>query len=197
MHENKSKDKQSGSTAGSWRIRHRLNPEDLDRLVRLHGVLYAREYGFDETFERYVADGLAEFTRSAKSDRSRIWLADMDERIVGSIAIVAGSGPEAQLRWFLVDRNHRGYGLGMELMEKALMFSKEQGFETVFLWTTSELSAARHIYTRFGFRKTEEKTHVIWGREVTEERYDLHLSDHPHPDPASPPPRPSPSSSAR
>jgi ribosomal protein S18 acetylase RimI-like enzyme len=60
-------------------------------------------------------------------------------------------------------------------MSEALQFCREQGYATVFLWTTSELSAARRLYTSFGFRKTEEKTHAIWGKEVTEERYDLHL----------------------
>jgi len=175
MRETGTRKKGSGFSGGKWRIRHHLRPGDLDCIIRLHGVLYAREYGFDETFETYVADGLAEFARSPRPGKNRIWLAEAGERIVGSIAIVAGAGPEAQLRWFLVDQNHRGFGLGRELMENALLFCKEQGFETVFLWTTSELSAARRLYMRFGFRKTEERTHAIWGKEVTEERYDLHL----------------------
>jgi len=175
MREKGSKRKDSGFPSGKWRIRHHLKPGELDSLVRLHGTLYTREYGFDETFETYVADGLAEFARSPRPDKNRVWLAEEGDRIVGSIAIVAGAGQEAQLRWFLVDRDHRGLGLGTELMDKALMFCREHGFETVFLWTTSELSAARRIYMRFGFRKIEEKTHAIWGKEVTEERYDLHL----------------------
>ena len=176
-------------------MRHHLKPGDIDNLVRLHGILYAREYGFDETFEKYVADGLAEFVGSPRPDKSRMWLAEASDRIIGSIAIVAGPGREAQLRWYFVDEEHRRQGLGRELMEKALMFCREQGFETVFLWTTSELSAARRIYTRFGFRKTEDKTHTIWGKKVTEERYDLHLSDRPHP--VQVPSRPSSSSARR
>jgi len=175
MREKGSKKKETGFPGGKWRIRHHLKPGDLDTLVRLHGILYAREYGFDETFETYVADGLAEFARSPRPDKSGIWLAEAGDRIIGSIAIVAGSGPEAQLRWFLVDQDCRGLGLGTELMDRALTFCREQGFETAFLWTTSELSAARSLYVRFGFRKTEEKTHAIWGKEVTEERYDLRL----------------------
>jgi ribosomal protein S18 acetylase RimI-like enzyme len=175
MRETGSKKGTSGSPAKKWKIRHQLKPDDVDTLVHIHGILYAREYGFDETFEKYVADGLAEFVRSPKPEKSRIWLAEAGDRVIGCIAIVAGAEPEAQLRWFLVDRDYRGLGLGRELMENALLFCREQGFETVFLWTTSGLSAARRIYMRFGFRKTEEKTHKIWGKEVMEERYDLHL----------------------
>jgi len=36
------------------------------------------------------------------------------------------------------------------------------------------ISGSSHLYTRFGFRKTEEKTHEIWGKRVTEEKYYLH-----------------------
>jgi len=46
----------------------------------------------------------------------------------------------------------------------------------VFLWTFSELEAAAYLYRSHGFKLTEEKTHVIWGREITEQRYDLYVS---------------------
>ena len=43
-------------------------------------------------------------------------------------------------------------------------------------WTFSELEEAAHLYSIHGFRFTEEKTHVIWGREITEQRCDLYVS---------------------
>jgi len=158
-----------------WKIRHFLKPGDIGYLTYLHGILYAKEYGYDQTFEAYVADGLAEFVQSFSSDKDRIWLAEINDQIVGSIAIVGNSKLEAQLRWFLVHPNCRGLGLGRELIEKALLFCTEHKYKTVFLWTTSELNVARHLYTSVGFKKTKEKTHKIWGKKVTEEKYDLHL----------------------
>jgi len=158
-----------------WKIRHFLKPGDIGYLTYLHGILYAKEYGYDQTFEAYVADGLAEFVQSFSSDKDRIWLAEINDQIVGSIAIVGNSKMEAQLRWFLVHPDCRGLGLGRVLIKRALLFCKEHKYRTIFLWTTSELSVARHLYTSVGFRKTQEKTHKIWGRKVTEERYALHL----------------------
>lgn len=169
------KNSNSNYSSSKWELRRYLKPGDIGYLTYLHGILYAKEYGYDQTFEVYVANGLTDFVHSFSPDKDRIWLAEISGQIIGSIAIVGHSRVEAQLRWFLVHPDYRGLGLGRELMKEALKFCKECKYKTIFLWTTSELSAARHLYTRAGFKKTEVKTHKIWGKCVTEERYDLHL----------------------
>jgi len=160
---------------GKWKIRHQIKPGDIGYLTYLHGILYAKEYDYDQAFEAYVAGGLAEFVQSFRPDEDRIWLAEINGRIIGSIAVVGHSKGDAQLRWFLVHPDYRGLGIGKELLKDALRFCRERGCKTVFLWTTSELTAAGHLYARFGFSKTEEKTHEIWGKRITEERYDRRL----------------------
>jgi GNAT superfamily N-acetyltransferase len=158
-----------------WKIRHHIKPGDIGYLTYLHGLLYAEECGYNQKFEAYVAGGLAEFVQSFSADKDRIWLAETSGRIIGSIAIVGNSKVEAQLRWFLVHPGYRKLGIGKKLLEEALQFCKERGYKIIFLWTTSELVEAGRLYIRFGFSKTEEKTHKIWGKRVTEERYDLCL----------------------
>lgn len=158
-----------------WKLRRYTKPGDIGYLTHLHGIVYAKEYGYDQTFEAYVASGLAEFIQSFSPSKDRIWLAEANDRIIGSIAIVGQSELEAQLRWFFVHPDYRGLGIGRELLKEALQFCKERKYRTVFLWTTNELSTARRLYTGVGFRKTEEKTHEIWGKMVKEERYDLRL----------------------
>jgi len=158
-----------------WKLRYRIRPGDIGYLTHLHGITYAKEYGYDQTFEAYVADGLAEFIRSFSPYKDRIWLAETKDQIIGSIAIVGHSKAEAQLRWFFVHPKYRGIGIGRILLNKALHFCKERKYRSVFLWTTSELSTAQHLYTRAGFERTQRKTHQIWGKTITEERYDLNL----------------------
>jgi N-acetylglutamate synthase-like GNAT family acetyltransferase len=156
-------------------LRTTLLPGDLGEIVRLHGILYAREYGFDPTFEAYVAGPLSEFVR-ASSLRERLWIAEREGRIVGCVAIVAAAEHTAQLRWFLVDPSVRGVGLGKRLLSEGVAFCKECGYRNVILWTVSALTTAAHLYRAAGFQKVEEMPHRIWGVEVIEEKYELLLS---------------------
>jgi GNAT superfamily N-acetyltransferase len=148
----------------------------MGAIVQLHGVIYAREYGFDHTFEAYVAGPLAEFA-CRDSQRERIWIAERDGRVVGSIAIVEASPGVAQLRWYMVDPSARGTGLGTKLLNEAVAFCRQCGYQTVILWTVSALTAAAHRYHAAGFRRVEEKPGRQWGVDVLEEKYELHLND--------------------
>ena len=159
----------------NWLLRHDVRPGDLGAIVQLHGTVYAREYGFDPTFEAYVAGPLADFVLR-RGERDRLWIAEKDSRLAGCIAIVAASPGEAQLRWFLVDPTARGTGLGKQLLGEAVAFSREAGFASVFLWTVSALTAAARLYRSAGFVKVEEQAGVRWGIEVVEEKYVLPLA---------------------
>jgi N-acetylglutamate synthase-like GNAT family acetyltransferase len=163
-------------------LRTELRPGDIGRIVHLHGVIYAKEYGFDSTFEAYVAGPLADFALSG-SARSRLWIAESKRGTVGCIAIVELSHDVAQLRWYLVDPSARGAGIGGRLLSEALDFCRACGYRSVVLWTVDALAAAAHLYRSAGFQKVEEKPGSKWGVRVTEEKYELELTaDRPRPD---------------
>ena len=165
----------SASRSRHLSVRRELRPGDFGRITEQHGVLYAAEYGFDCTFEAYVAQSLAEYALMLPEPGNRIWLAEADGRLAGSIGILRREGNAAQLRWFLVDPAHRGQGLGGRLLDEALAFCRAAGYGSVYLWTVSLLTAAARRYRAAGFQKTEEQTHLLWGTTVTEERYELAL----------------------
>ncbi len=159
---------------GAVMLRTDLRAGDIESIVRLHGRVYARENGFDHTFEEYVAGPLSQFA-SCTSDRERIWIAELDGRMVGCIAIVALSPQEAQLRWFLVDPSIRGMGVGKKLLGEAVSFCRDCRYESILLWTVSALAAAAHLYRGAGFKRVEEKPGRRWGVDVVEEKYELTL----------------------
>lgn len=155
-------------------FRTSLRPGDIGAVIQLHGQIYSREYGFDHTFEAYVAGPLAEFARSA-TPRERIWLAERHGEIVGCIAIVASTPEVAELRWFLVDPSARGLGIGKRLIHEAIAFCRACRYKSVILWTVSVLTAAANLYRSMGFRLVERKPVEQWGIDVIEERYELDL----------------------
>jgi ribosomal protein S18 acetylase RimI-like enzyme len=153
-----------------------FQPGDLGYVAYLHGRLYDRKYQFGPMFEYYVMKGLTEFMMN--TDGGELWVAEVDSEIVGSIAITKSSDTVAQLRWFVLDENYQGMGIGKQLMETSLNFCKENLYEHVFLWTVSTLTTARHLYQKYQFKLTEEKPNEEWtGTTLMEERWDLDLSE--------------------
>ena len=157
-----------------FELRTQLKPGDVGSIVQLHCAVYSQEHGFDHTFEDYVAVPLAAFVRQGSS-RERLWIVERDGRIAGCVAIVAHSSTVAQLRWFLVDPASRGLGLGGRLLDEAVNFCKEAGYDTVILWPVDSLVVAAHLYRSAGFQKVEERRGRQWGVDLVEERYELHL----------------------
>lgn len=155
-------------------LRTTLNPGDVGTIVALHGTTYAKEYGFDITFEAYVAAPLAAFVLKG-SPRERIWIAESDRQIVGCVAIVEERPHVAQLRWFLVAPETRGAGLGRRLLDEAVAFSRDVAYEEIILWTVSALETAARLYRRAGFERVEAIPARRWGVDVVEEKYAMTL----------------------
>ena len=158
----------------SVRIRpHRIG--DASYVTFLHGTLYSQEYGLDATFEVEVGRGITEFVDQFDPQWDGFWVAEAAGHVVGGIDIVHRRKELAQLRWFILHPTYRGLGLGRELMICAVDFCKDKQYKKVFLWTFDELHAAIHLYRSFGFKRVKTRSHLRWGRNLTEERYELDL----------------------
>ena len=157
-------------------LTHEFAPGDLGELVAIHGRENFVDYGFDPHHEAYCALILAEFLLEPQP-RTRLWLVKKREEVVGSVIIFARAENTAQLRLLFVARSVRGIGLGRWLVEVAVSYCVSTGFRHVYLWTVDGLDRAISIYQSLGFCPTEKKVSSEWGREATEIRYDLELTN--------------------
>jgi peptidyl-dipeptidase Dcp len=159
---------------GDISIRTELRPGDLGYVIYMHGELYKREYGYAIPFEAYVAKGLCEFYEKYNPERNRVWVCEHNHRMIGFMLLM-DRGKAAQLRYFLIQPEYRGIGLGSKLMSLYMDFLRECGYRESYLWTTHELETAAFLYKRVGFKLTEEKESTAFGKPLTEQRYDLLL----------------------
>lgn len=148
-------------------------PGDAAYIAYRHCVLYEKEYGLCGTFEQYVLDSLVKYLE--RRSEGEIWVAEYNGQIVGSIGVVSTDKITAQLRWFLIEPEFRGTGLGRQLMTIALDYCKQKKFSRVFLWTMQGLKVAHHLYSSSGFVPVEQVENNTWKRGVVEERWELLL----------------------
>lgn len=136
-----------------------MRPGDLGWSFMRQAEIYAA-HGYAPVFETYLARGLAPFVEGFDPRLDGLWVAEAGGDRVGCIAI-QHTTDGAQLRWFFVEEAARGQGIGRRLLETALGFCRDAGYEHVFLWTMSDLHDARRLYERAGFRLVAE-TDAPW-----------------------------------
>ena len=160
-------------------IRSGYLPGAIGRIVELHGAYYAAHWGFGAFFEARMARELAEFVDRFDPLRDGLWTVVVAGRVEGSIAIEGSRADHAgaHVRWFILGEHRRGRGLGRVLLGEAVSFCRRSGQHSVALWTFAGLDAARTLYEQAGFRKVEERRGAQWGKEVTEQRFELRLTD--------------------
>jgi DNA-binding MarR family transcriptional regulator/N-acetylglutamate synthase-like GNAT family acetyltransferase len=164
-----------GETKGADIILRPHQPGDMGWVTQQHGLLYARDYGWDISFEGLVADIVAQFLRNFDPARERCWIAEINGRQVGSAFLVKDSEEVAKLRLLLVAPSGRGLGLGKRLVDECVAFARTRGYRKVTLWTQSMLVAARGIYEKAGFVRIASEPHHSFGQDLVGETWELKL----------------------
>lgn len=94
----------------------------------------------------------------AASDASRLLVARVDGRILGSLTLVLFPIPTGIRAWIedvVVDDEARGRGVGGALNRHALTMAAEAGATTVDLTSRPSRQAANRLYRRLGFEPRE------------------------------------------
>jgi GNAT superfamily N-acetyltransferase len=117
----------------------------------------------DGHFEQVYAPMLRDVEQRAT--RVVVFVAEIDESVVGAVTYVPGPGPYAEfdesdaagVRHLAVDPSAQGRGVGAALMETCLAQARGDGKSRIILHTQSFMNAARGLYERMGFVRAPER----------------------------------------
>ena len=89
-----------------------------------------------------------------RHEASTLFLARLDDRIVGSLTLAVFPIPTGIRAWIedvVVDESARGHGVGEALNRRALDHARARGAITVELTSRPSREAANRLYQRLGF----------------------------------------------
>ncbi|WP_158920876.1 bifunctional helix-turn-helix transcriptional regulator/GNAT family N-acetyltransferase [Acidisphaera sp. S103] len=152
---------------------HRLG--DLGWIAHRQAILYAEEYGWDETYEALSAEILIGFVRAHDPRRERGWIAEREGETIGSVFLMRGSDTVGKLRLLYVEPSARGLGVGRQLVDACIGFARRAGYRTLTLWTNDVLVPARRIYAAAGFTCVAAEPHHSFGKDLVGETWELAL----------------------
>lgn len=149
---------------------------DAGWLIQAHAEAYARDEGFDISFEVLVARILADFIEQRDPSCERAWIAWRGGERIGSIFCTKGAeAGEAKLRLFYLDPAARGLGLGRRMLETCIAYARDRGYDALTLWTHESHAAACALYEKAGFTCLRSEPVRSFGVDLVEQSWRLDL----------------------
>jgi len=123
---------------------------DVDDIVRLTGQL-----GYDVA----ASETAAKLSRILSRHDHRFLIAEAGGQIVGwlhaAVTETIEAAPFVVVGGLVVDRDHRGQGVGRTLLEHAEAWATQQGCTIVRVWSSTLRTAAHVFYEHLGYTKVK------------------------------------------
>lgn len=148
--------------------------QDIAYVIDRQLSLYESERQFTtEIWKNYLTQGVLSLVEKFDSQKDCIFILECDGNASGCVAITHTEDNTAQLRYFFLEPELRGLGVGTSLLNAALEFCRQKKYSHIFLWTVSVQESARILYKNTGFKITETSENKSWGIPVLEEKWEL------------------------
>lgn len=136
----------------------------MDEATVIASMLYQ---AFVEFEPLYTPAAFAATTPTPDQIRKRwsegpVWVVIEGSQLVGTVsAVLKAEG--LYVRSMAVLPSHRGQGIGHVLLQALEQFANTQHIQRMFLSTTPFLTGAIGLYERFGFQRSNDTPHELFG----------------------------------
>lgn len=168
-------DKANPIESTHWKLRaHRVG--DMGMIIHSHATEFAKDYGWNEEFEALVAEKTAEFIRNYDSLRERCWIAEIGDKIVGSLCLIKVKDDVGELRLLFVASEARNMGIGKSMLGEAIRFARHAEYKKLTMWTESIHGHARDLFEDAGLKIVREVQHRRFGLELVGQHWEMDIA---------------------
>jgi putative acetyltransferase len=92
----------------------------------------------------------------SSTPKSAYYIAELNEKVIGGCGIYPTKNlPKgyAELVKIYLKGEHRGKGIGKQLMDKSIAYAKSQGYTHLYIESFPSLKEAVHLYEKIGFER--------------------------------------------
>jgi GNAT superfamily N-acetyltransferase len=150
-------------------VRGHLDPDDATAIAEVHRRVFCAEYGFIGDFVDEVERDVRFCASRGWPEAGAVWIVELAGRVAGSLAFTfegqAGDGLYVgELRWFALELELRGSGLGRRMLEELLETAEDQGVDRLELDCAAECAGAGRLFDAYGFVVVAERLRPGWRR---------------------------------
>ena len=128
-----------------------------DRVIDL--ILNIQNEEFRIPITREQQPDLSEIPKYYQVNNGGFWIARLNEKIIGTIALLDIGNNKVALRKMFVDKNYRGkeFGVGQKLLNSLVAWARQKGVTEIFLGTTEKFIGAQRFYEKNGFIELQKQ----------------------------------------
>jgi GNAT superfamily N-acetyltransferase len=95
-----------------------------------------------------------------QTNNGNFWVALVDKKVVGTIALLDIGNSQGALRKMFVHKDFRGkdFGIGQKLLDNLFAWATQKNFKEILLGTTEKFIAAQRFYEKNGFIEIDKGT---------------------------------------
>lgn len=141
-----------------------IRPAEQDDITDVLRLYAQPDFDDGKLLDEYSARAL--YDRFSQYPDYKIYIAELDGRIVGSFALLVMlnlghlGAPSAIVEDVVVDPGMQGQGIGQVMMEAAMQLAREKGCYKLVLSSNARRTDAHRFYDRLGFKRHGISFHI-------------------------------------